>query len=105
MLYLGIDAGTQSLTAIDIEIDRHTRRGVFIPSLNYDRDLPKYGTTGGVIYGEDGQVHAPPAMWADALDRMLAELAQSADLDLDNLRAISGSAQQHGSVFLHECAP
>jgi len=44
-------------------------------------------------------------MWADALDRMLAELAQSADLDLDNLRAISGAAQQHGSVYLNQRAP
>ena len=104
-LYLGLDAGTQSLTAIVVEIDGDTRRVVFDRSLNYDRDFPEYGTTGGVIYGDDGRVHAPPAMWADALDRMLARLAQSADLDLDNLRAISGSAQQHGSVYLNARAP
>ena len=47
------------------------------------------------------QVYAPPAMWADALDRMLARLAQSAEVDVDNIRAISGSAQQHGSVYLN----
>ena len=58
-----------------------------------------------MIYGADGEVQAPPAMWADALDRMLAELAQSAELDLDGLRAISGSAQQHGSVYLNHRAP
>jgi xylulokinase len=104
-LYLGIDCGTQSLTAIVVEIDGDTRRVVFNRSLNYDRDLPEYGTTGGVIYGADGEVQAPPAMWADALDRTLAELAQSADLDLDDLRAISGSAQQHGSVYLNQRAP
>jgi xylulokinase len=104
-LYLGIDASTQSLTAIVIEIEGDTRRVVFNQSLNYDRDLPEYGTIGGVIYGDDGEVQAPPAMWADALDRMLAELAQAADLDVDNLRAISGSAQQHGSVYLNARAP
>ncbi len=104
-LYLGIDCGTQSLTAIVIEVDRDTRRVVFNRTLNFDRDFPEYGTTGGVISGADGEVTAPPAMWADALDRMLSRLAQSADLDLDNLRAISGSAQQHGSVYLNASAP
>ena len=105
-LYLGIDCGTQSLTAIVIEIEGDTRRIVFNRSLNFDRDLPEYGTTGGVIRGtEDGAVYAPPAMWADALDRMLARLAQSADIDIENIRAISGSAQQHGSVYLNRHAP
>jgi len=100
-LYLGIDCSTQGLTAIVIEIDGDTRRVVFNRSLNFDRDFPEYGTKGGVIYGADGDVHAPPAMWADALDRMLARLAQSAELDVHDLRAISGSAQQHGSVYLN----
>jgi len=104
-LYLGVDCSTQGLTAIVIEIDGDARRIVFNRSLNFDRDFPEYGTTGGVISGADGEVQAPPAMWADALDRMLGELAQSADLDLDDLRAISGSAQQHGSVYLNARAP
>jgi len=103
-LYLGIDASTQSLTAIVIEIDGDTRRVVFNQSLNYDRDLPEYGTTGGVIHGAEGEVQAPPAMWAEALDGVLSRLAQCADLDIDNLRAISGSAQQHGSVYLNQRA-
>lgn len=100
-LYLGIDCSTQSLTAIVIEIDGDTRRVVFNQSLNFDRDFTEYGTKGGVIYGADGEVQAPPAMWANALDRMLARVAQSAELDVDDLRAISGSAQQHGSVYLN----
>ena len=105
-LYLGIDAGTQSLTAIVIAIDGDTRRIVFNRSLNFDRDFPEYGTTGGVLRGEaDGEVYAPPAMWADALDRMLARLAASAEIDIENIRAISGSAQQHGSVYLNRHAP
>jgi xylulokinase len=104
-LYLGIDCGTQSLTAIVIEIEGDVRRIVFNQSLNFDLDFPKYGTTGGVIRGtDDGEVYAPPAMWADALDRMLARIAKSADLDIENIRAISGSAQQHGSVYLNRRA-
>jgi xylulokinase len=104
-LYLGLDCGTQSLTAIVIEIEGGTRRVVFNSSLNFDRDFPEYGTTGGVIRGtDDGEVYAPPAMWADALDRMLARLARSADVDVEQIRAISGSAQQHGSVYLNRRA-
>lgn len=104
-LYLGIDCGTQSLTAIVIEIDRDTRRIVFNQSLNYDRDFPEYGTIGGVKRGAaEGEVYAPPVMWADALDRMLARLARAADVDVERIRAISGSAQQHGSVYFNRDA-
>ncbi len=39
-------------------------------------------------------------MWAAALDLMMARLAASG-LDLTQLSAISGSAQQHGSVYLN----
>ena len=38
-------------------------------------------------------------MWAEALDLMIARLAASG-LDLWRMTAISGSAQQHGSVYL-----
>ena len=70
-LYLGLDCSTQSLTAIVIEINGDTRRVVFSRSLNFDRDLPEYETTGGVRRGiDDNEVFASPLMWADALDRM-----------------------------------
>lgn len=105
-LYLGLDCSTQGLTAIVIEVEGDIRRVVFNSSLNFDRDCPEYGTTGGVIHGADpNEVFASPLMWADALDRMISRIAQAAELDLDNLRAIAGSAQQHGSVYLnHEAA-
>ena len=40
-------------------------------------------------------------MWADALDRMMARPGHAAEVDVENIRAISGSAQQHGSVYLN----
>ncbi len=43
-------------------------------------------------------------MWADALDRMLARIARTAEIDVENIRAIAGSAQQHGSVYLNRRA-
>lgn len=104
-LYLGIDCSTQGLTAIVIEIDGDNRRVVFNSSLNFDRDFPEYGTTGGVKRGADGnEVFAPPLMWAEALDRMMARLAKSADVEVERIRAIAGSAQQHGSVYLNRDA-
>ena len=39
-------------------------------------------------------------MWADALDLMMARVAASG-VDLRAIAAISGSAQQHGSVYLN----
>ena len=41
-----------------------------------------------------------PLMWAEALDVMMARVATSG-LDLRQLAAVSGSAQQHGSVYLN----
>ena len=104
-LYLGLDASTQSLTAIVIEVSAAARRIVFEHTINFDRDLPEYETVAGVRRGpDDGAVYAPPVMWADALDRMMSVLAAAAELDIDDLRAISGSAQQHGSVYLNASA-
>ena len=101
-LYLGLDASTQSLTAIVIEIGDRSRNIVFQHTINFDRDLPEYGTVAGVRRGPgDDEVYASPLMWADALDRMMAIIAVQAELDLDDLRAISGAAQQHGSVYLN----
>ncbi len=47
-LYLGLDAGPLGLTAVLIEIEGNIRRVVFNRTINFDRDLPGYGTTGGV---------------------------------------------------------
>lgn len=104
-LYLGFDASTQGLTAIVVDIRDDVRRIVFQHSLNFDRDLPEYGTTAGVRQGDQpGVVHAPPMMWADALDRVMGALASAAEVDVERIRAISGSAQQHGSVYLNRSA-
>ena len=69
--------------------------------LEFDAAFPEYGTSHGVHVSADGgrMVTAPPMMWAAALDRMAAVLASSG-LDLSQIRAITGSGQQHGSVYL-----
>ena len=100
-LYLGLDSSTQSLTAVIIEITGGTRRVVHQDTLGFDADLPHYGTINGVTPSGDASVRtAPPLMWVEALDRMMARLT-AVDLDWSRLAAVSGSAQQHGSVYLN----
>lgn len=97
-LYLGLDASTQSLSAIIIDID--TRKIVYDISLNYDETLPHYGTQNGVLDHPDPKiVHSPPLMWAEALD-VLFDKMKTEGITLGDIRAISGSGQQHGSVYL-----
>lgn len=112
-LYLGFDSSTQSLTATVIEVEddlrqaqgRRQRRVVFEQSLNFDRDLPAYNTVNGVWRGQDPrEVRSSPIMWAEALDRMMAVVSGAPGIDLAQLRAVSGSAQQHGSVYLNRTA-
>jgi xylulokinase len=46
---------------------------------------------------------SPPLLWVEALELMMRQLQESG-LDLRQLAAISGSAQQHGSVYLNDRA-
>src|ERR1041385_2440750 len=99
-LYLGLDSSTQSLTAVVIDIDRDNRRVVLETTVGFDEALPHYGTCRGVLPDPSPDVGlAPPLMWAEALDMMMARLVHSG-LDLRRIAPVSASAQQHGSVYL-----
>jgi xylulokinase len=105
VFYLGFDSSTQGLTAIVLEIDRDTRRIVFQHTLNFDRDFPEYETIAGVVHGDDPrEVWSSPLLWADALDRMVGVIAGALGDEVTRIEAISGSAQQHGSVYLNRTA-
>lgn len=100
--YLGLDASTQSLTAMLLEVDDAHRGVAAMHTFRYDDELPQYGTTHGAIRGpEPGVVTSPPGMWAEALDRMMARLAQAHPREVADLAAVAISAQQHGSVYLN----
>ncbi|MCH2374121.1 MAG: carbohydrate kinase [Planctomycetes bacterium] len=105
-LFLGLDSSTQSLTAIVIEVsDGGERRVVFEHSFQFDTELPEYGTTHGVLPNDDAQVvHSPPALWVAALDHVMEFLARESEVDLKQIRAVAGSGQQHGSVYLNASA-
>lgn len=104
-IYLGLDSSTQSVSATVIEVSGGTRRVLLERSFRYDERLPGYGTRHGVLPSADPQVaHGSPLLWAEGLDLMIAELVRAPDVDWRDLRAISGSAQQHGSVYLGAAA-
>jgi len=97
-IYLGLDASTQSLTAVAIEIPTRRITGTF--SVNYDDRLPHWGTENGVLRSEDPRVnHSPPLMWVEALD-LLFEDMKKYGFPFGEVEAIAGSGQQHGSVYL-----
>lgn len=98
--YLGLDASTQSLTAVLIGVDGATCRMLGEHSVVYDADLPAYGTKHGVIRDPGGRVLAPARMWAEALEQLIARIARADPGAASRLAMMSGAAQQHGSVYL-----
>ncbi|KKF95389.1 putative D-xylulose kinase A [Ceratocystis platani] len=94
--YLGLDLSTQQLKAIVVSSDLTV---VSEAKVDFDADFgSQYGITKGVhINQNDNSVYAPVAMWLEALDLVLARL--SATTDMAAIKGISGSCQQHGSVY------
>ena len=96
-MFLGLDSSTQSITAVLID----PAKGEIVNqlSVNFGSDFPQYLSPSGFIPGGiNGEVHANPMMWLEALDLLMSRLA--ALMDLSQVKAISGSGQQHGSVYL-----
>ena len=98
-LVLGLDSSTQSISAVVVDIDE--QKIVHEAALNFSESFPHYQTTDGVLRHEDPTVvHAPPLMWVEALDALCAELKTA--VDLSQVEAITGSGQQHGTVYLNK---
>src|SRR3984957_19273836 len=101
-LFLGLDSSTQSLSAVVIDLG--TRKVIYEKSLNFDHALPKYKTQNGVLPNGNLLVkHSSPLLWADALDLLFAQMKRDG-VALGEILAISGSGQQHGSVYLNRNA-
>jgi len=113
-LYLGFDLSTQQLKGTQ----RHSHinsgniltytKAIVIQSdlsvvssarVDFDQDFgAKYKIINGVIKETEGQVFAPVALWLESLDLVLKRL-QDQNTPLNRIRGISGSCQQHGSVY------
>ncbi|KAL3505016.1 hypothetical protein ACH5RR_034857 [Cinchona calisaya] len=96
-LFLGLDSSTQSLKATVLDANFNI---VATEIVNFDSELPHYKTKDGVYRDPsiNGRIVSPTLMWVEALDLVLQRLKKS-NLDFGNIAAISGSGQQHGSVF------
>lgn len=70
--------------------------------VDFDQDFgAKYGIQKGVhVKDQTGEVYAPVALWLESLDLVLERLSKAmAPLPMSRVKGISGSGQQHGSVF------
>ena len=97
-LYLGLDCSTQSLSALVIDTERG--QVVLEESVNYGQALPEFQAPYGFLAHADPKLkHADPLLWVAALERLLSGIV-ARGFDLSTVRAVSGAAQQHGSVYL-----
>ena len=99
-LYLGLDSSTQGVKAVVIDPVRGEI--VCTAAVNFGKDLPSFQCPGGFLENPDPLVkHANPLMWLAALDLVLLRL-RGESAPLDQVAAIGGDGQQHGSVYLND---
>lgn len=96
---LGLDLSTQSVTALVVDIG--SGGIVARAQVRLGADFPDRGQPDGFIPGgRDGEVHADPLLWVDALQLALDRLGET--VDLATVGAVAVSGQQHGSVYLND---
>lgn len=100
---LGLDASTQSLSAVLLNIE--TGELVWSRSLPYRDDLRLLGygfehDTLIIPPREPGEAEQPPRLFIAALDEILGDLKASGH-DTASIAAINTSGQQHGHVYLN----
>ena len=98
-LFLGIDVSTQGAKAV--VLDWSDKSIIYKYKIDYDNDLPQYKTINGVITdNKTGSSESDPLMWIDAINLLFANLSSSKEVQINNIKAISVSGQQHGLVAL-----
>ncbi|UCF20253.1 MAG: hypothetical protein JSU87_02270 [Gemmatimonadota bacterium] len=97
-LFAGLDVSTQSCKLVII--DPTAGSVVHVDRVDYDRDLPGYGTEEGSVTGlGEGVSESDPRMWIEAVEMVLERLNESG-VPADRIRCIAVSGQQHGLVAL-----
>ena len=98
--FLGLDSSTQSLTGIIIDFNSGSIIRTY--NINFDKELPHYNAQKGVIVFEDDKVvHSCPLMWIEALEMLFEKLVHD-NTQIGEIKAIAGSGQQHGTVYLNQ---
>lgn len=97
-LFAGLDVSTQSCKLV--VIDPNAGAVLHVARVEYDVDLPSYGTSGGTLPGlGPGVSESEPRMWLEAVETALGSLPASG-VDAGSIRAIAVAGQQHGLVAL-----
>ena len=87
-IYIGIDSGTQSTKAVALDLDT-------------GRVIAEARAPHSLIAGlPPGHMEQRPQEWTEALDHVIAEVAEK--IDRAQVRGIGVSGQQHGFVPLDE---
>ena len=95
--FFGLDCSTQSLTGIIID----SNSIIYRKNINFDKELSRYNTKNGVVIFDDEKiVHSYPLMWVEALELLFKKLIRD-KIPIEKIKAISGSGQQHGTVYLN----
>lgn len=95
---LGLDLSTQSFKAL--LMDPEAGKILGLESIRFGEDLLQYNSPDGFLPNDNPEIRcANPLMFLDALDCLFNKLRKNA-WPLDCVTAISGAAQQHGSVYL-----
>ncbi|XP_045483505.1 xylulose kinase-like [Harmonia axyridis] len=95
--FLGLDLSTQQLKAVIVNENLEI---LHEETVIFETHLPEYRTNGGVRVNKANphEITAPTIMWIKALDLLMDKLI-IASVDFSKIAAISGTAQQHGSVY------
>ncbi|XP_034039344.1 xylulose kinase, partial [Thalassophryne amazonica] len=95
-MFLGFDFSTQQVKVVVIDQNLNV---VHQNNVQFDSELPEFRTEGGVhLHSDRLTVTSPVLMWVKALDLLLDKM-KGAGFDFSQVRALSGSGQQHGSVY------
>ncbi|KAG8880897.1 argininosuccinate synthetase [Tulasnella sp. 331] len=95
-LFLGLDLSTQQLKASIIDAHENLIQEC---AVHFDTDLVHHGTHNGAIKGDrQGEMTCPVMVWLESIDLLMKRL-QDSGVEFGRVLAVSGAAQQHGSVY------
>lgn len=96
-LFLGFDLSTQQLKVIVTDTDLNAHKTYAVGFDDYFKE--KYGIKKGVLTDdEEGEILSPVKMWLEAVDTVFG-LMKEDGFPFKNVRGMSGSGMQHGSVY------
>lgn len=102
-LFLGFDLSTQQLKVIVTNAKLEPQDTIAVSFDDVFKD--KYNITKGVLSDEKTQeVLSPVKMWLEALDYAFTTMKEK-NFPFNQVKGMSGSGMQHGSVYWSESAP